>query len=493
MTSILVILLILALLTVLVVQATKAGQLISVLKNEAENEVADNKGLATSFALSGVVIILYAIISAAKNYHKFLPPPASEQGVWIQQIITVTLIITASVCLITNILLFYFAYKYYYRKDRKAYYYPDNNKLELAWTAIPAIVMITLVGLGLQKWFKVFSPTPKEAIIVEATGKQFAWIVRYGGKDNILGKRDFTLVNADNELGVNWNDAKSQDDFIADEIVLPVNKPVLFKIGALDVIHNFYLPEFRMMMDAVPGVPTQIWMRPTITTEEMRKIKNDPNFDYVVACNQLCGSAHYNMKKTVKIVSESEYNDWILKQKSYYETVVKPAMADKESSENTATSTVGSPYQKTLSNGVALKGAISTGIESRLITFIEDNTRQIDKTTWFSFDRLLFDTGKSTLKPQSSEQLNNMAEILKSFPNVHLKIGGYTDNVGNADNNMKLSDDRAKTVMAELVKRGIATERLDAEGYGDQHPVADNATDEGRAQNRRIDVRVTKK
>jgi cytochrome c oxidase subunit 2 len=492
MTSILVILLIFALLTILVVQATKAGQLISVLKNEAENEVSDNKGLATSFALSGVVIILYAIISAVKNYHKFLPPPASEQGVWIQEIITVTLIITAAVCLITNILLFYFAYKYYYRKDRKAYYYPDNNKLELAWTAVPAIVMIALVGLGLQKWFKVFSPTPKEAIIVEATGKQFAWIVRYGGLDGILGKRDFTLVNSENELGVNWNDAKSHDDIIADEIVLPVNKPVHFKIGALDVIHNFYLPEFRMMMDAVPGVPTQIWMRPTITTEEMRKIKNDPNFDYVVACNQLCGSAHYNMKKTVRIVSEAEYKDWLVKQKSYYENVVKPAMAEKgqnvSSTEESSTA-----FVKTLSNGVALVGAVSSGIEAKLISFIENKEKQVDKTTWFSFDRLLFDTGKSTLKPKSAEQLNNMAEILKSFPTVELKIGGYTDNVGNPDSNVKLSDDRAKTVMAELVNRGIAPERLKAEGYGEQHPVSSNDTEEGRAKNRRIDVRVTKK
>jgi outer membrane protein OmpA-like peptidoglycan-associated protein len=146
-----------------------------------------------------------------------------------------------------------------------------------------------------------------------------------------------------------------------------------------------------------------------------------------------------------------------------------------------------------LKNGVALVGALTTGIESKLITFIEDNNKMADKETWFSFDRLLFETGNSTLKPESQEQLSNMAEILKSYPNVELKIGGYTDNTEKADDNLKLSDERAKSVLAELVKRGIDQSRLKAEGYGDQFPVADNKTEEGRAMNRRIDVRVSKK
>ena len=128
-----------------------------------------------------------------------------------------------------------------------------------------------------------------------------------------------------------------------------------------------------------------------------------------------------------------------------------------------------------------------------MVTFINDKTKAVDKTTWFSFDRLLFETGKSTLKAESQEQLKNMSEILKAYPAVELKIGGYTDNVGDAKKNLALSDERAKSVLAELVKLGVEESRLKAEGYGDQHPVADNATDEGKAQNRRIDVRVTKK
>jgi len=133
------------------------------------------------------------------------------------------------------------------------------------------------------------------------------------------------------------------------------------------------------------------------------------------------------------------------------------------------------------------------GIERKLIAFIEDRNQAVDKETWFSFDRLVFDTGKATLKPESQEQINNINEILKAFPNVSLKFGGYTDNVGDPQANLKLSQARAETVMAEIVKLGIDKARLASEGYGDQHPVADNATEEGRQKNRRVDCRVTKK
>jgi outer membrane protein OmpA-like peptidoglycan-associated protein len=117
----------------------------------------------------------------------------------------------------------------------------------------------------------------------------------------------------------------------------------------------------------------------------------------------------------------------------------------------------------------------------------------VDKTTWFDFDRLLFDTGSATLRPESQEQLKNIAEILKAYPAVEVKVGGYTDNVGDAASNQKLSEDRAANVTKELVAMGSAQERLAAEGYGEQFAVGDNSTEEGRAQNRRISLRVTRK
>jgi OOP family OmpA-OmpF porin len=145
-----------------------------------------------------------------------------------------------------------------------------------------------------------------------------------------------------------------------------------------------------------------------------------------------------------------------------------------------------------LPDGVELN-VPQNGIENQLATFIADSSKPVDTTTWFNFDRLTFDTGKDTLQASSQEQLNNVAAILKAYPNVHVKIGGYTDNTGDATANLKLSDDRAKNVMDALVAAGIDSSRLESKGYGEEHPVASNDTEEGRAQNRRISLLVTQK
>ena len=133
------------------------------------------------------------------------------------------------------------------------------------------------------------------------------------------------------------------------------------------------------------------------------------------------------------------------------------------------------------------------GVEVRLLDFIQDPSKNADEITWFDFDRLLFDTDSAKLRPESQEQLRNIAAILIAYPNVHIKIGGYTDNTGDPQHNLKLSQDRADGVVTELVALGISPDRLEAQGYGDQYPVADNSTEEGRAKNRRISMRVTQK
>lgn len=156
------------------------------------------------------------------------------------------------------------------------------------------------------------------------------------------------------------------------------------------------------------------------------------------------------------------------------------------------TAELGEFTKKKLVSGTELN-IPANGIENKLIAFIEDASKAVDKTTWFSFDRLAFETGKSVLKPESQEQLKNIASVLTAYPKVNLKIGGYTDNTGDAKANLKLSQERANTVKAELVKLGIDAKRLESEGYGQEHPVASNDTEEGRAKNRRIDVRVTQK
>ena len=133
------------------------------------------------------------------------------------------------------------------------------------------------------------------------------------------------------------------------------------------------------------------------------------------------------------------------------------------------------------------------GVEARLLAFIQDPSKGVEPGTWFDFDRLLFNTDSATLRPESQEQLTNIAEILKAYPNDHIKIGGYTDNTGDPQSNLNLSQERANGVMAELVNLGISPDRLEAQGYGEQFPVADNSTEEGRAKNRRVSMRVTQK
>jgi OOP family OmpA-OmpF porin len=157
-----------------------------------------------------------------------------------------------------------------------------------------------------------------------------------------------------------------------------------------------------------------------------------------------------------------------------------------------AMSALGDFFKTKLPDGVELN-IPQYGIESKLINFLNDSSKPVDTTTWFNFDRLLFDTGKATLQPSSQEQLNNIAAILKAYPNVHVKIGGYTDNTGDPAANVALSEARAKNVMDALVAAGIDPSRLESKGYGDQYPVGDNNTEEGRAQNRRIALLVTQK
>jgi OOP family OmpA-OmpF porin len=137
--------------------------------------------------------------------------------------------------------------------------------------------------------------------------------------------------------------------------------------------------------------------------------------------------------------------------------------------------------------------APALGVEGKLIKYLNDSSAAVSDTTWFDFDRLLFDTGKATLQPASQEQVGNIGAILKAYPNVKIRLGGYTDNTGDAAANLTLSDERANGVMAQLVKLGIDPARLSAKGYGEVHPLADNATEEGRQKNRRISLNVTEK
>ena len=156
-----------------------------------------------------------------------------------------------------------------------------------------------------------------------------------------------------------------------------------------------------------------------------------------------------------------------------------------------ATPDLGRFVPRTLANGTSIM-IPERGVENRLLTFIM-SSQSPDSTTWFDFDRLLFDTGSATLQPQSDDQLRAVAAILKAHPNAHVKIGGYTDDVGAPADNLRLSEERAANVRAQLIGMGVEPDRIQAEGYGETHPVSDNSTDAGRAMNRRISMLVTQK
>jgi outer membrane protein OmpA-like peptidoglycan-associated protein len=153
---------------------------------------------------------------------------------------------------------------------------------------------------------------------------------------------------------------------------------------------------------------------------------------------------------------------------------------------------LGNFVHRRLPNSVDLN-VPENGVESRLLVFVQDPNARVGRLSWFDFDRLTFDSGSSTLRPDSKEQLDNIAAILVAYPNVRTKIAGYTDNVGTSEQNLALSRARAEKVKSELVARGIVSDRMDAEGYGEQNSAADNSTAEGRARNRRATMQVTQK
>jgi cytochrome c oxidase subunit 2 len=309
------------LLFVVLYQVGQASELSTILKEEEATNERRNKWMAWSFL--GMCFLLFAGIYYCHQYliGYNIPQPASNHGVEYEKMFKATLIVTGIVFVITQVLLFWFAYRYRYDKNRKAAFFVHSNKLELIWTTVPAIAMAILVVIGLKNWFNMTSNAPANAQQVEVIGKQFNWIMRYPGPDGKLGKRDFRLINdANNVLGLDWTDPNTKDDVIATngELHIAKDQPVELVIGSRDVIHDVGLPHFRMKMDAVPGIPTRLWFTPIITTEEMKKITGNPNFIYELSCDQMCGKGHYAMKGTVIVHTKAELTNWLKSQKSYY-------------------------------------------------------------------------------------------------------------------------------------------------------------------------------
>ena len=321
-------------------QAVRVFELSSALKGD-NPDVTDKDNNTHGLLLLFFLVFLFGgfLWLVLKYGDVLLPESASEHGKDIDNLWDISMGLIIIVFLITQPLLFVFSYLFRGNKSRKAVYMEHNNKLELFWTAIPAVVLAGLILYGLSTWINITSPdnSEQEPLVVEIVAKQFSWTARYSGGDNTLGYANVRLIEGANILGVDPDDEASLDDMVVNEVHLPVNKPVLFKFRSMDVIHSAYFPHFRAQMNCVPGTKTQFQFTPTITTAEMRqnpdmvtKVDNineiranagedSYDFDYILLCNKICGSAHYNMQLKIVVESEEEYNAWVKEQKSFAE------------------------------------------------------------------------------------------------------------------------------------------------------------------------------
>ena len=481
-----------ALLLLIIVQIAKVRDLSKKLRGTEEVEAT--AVASTGKGLLAFMAIFLIVTTASAYYYKnwilgFGPhESASEHGASIDSMMKWTLAVTYIAFLLTNFALFYYAYKFRTRKGHKALYLSHNNTVELVWTGIPAIVMTFLVVGGLDAWNDIMSDVgdDDQYMEIEATGIQFFWQMRYPGPDGLLGRKDFRLVSGSNVLGLDWTDPKTHDDILVNDVTLPVDQKVRVRITARDVLHDFYLPQFRVKMDAVPGLPTYFVFTPTKTTRDWRKSLSEyPEYqiedpenegqqlwetrNYELACAELCGKGHWSMARTVTILEQEDFDQWYSGQESFYENNIKGTDDDplfmaqikerRQEFNNQATT------------------ALSTADDT-------DNILNLQYVT--------FETGSAELTEDSKYQLDDAIKFLEREEEVSAMLMGHTDNTGDAAANLTLSNERARAVRRYLVVGGIDNSRLGSLGYGAERPVATNETEAGRERNRRTEFYIVK-
>ena len=491
-----------ALIAILFVQIGKVTELRDRLYGEEESQYNINSANA-NFGLFFLVLFLVGCIWSMLHYKNYMlgygpHQAASMHGGDVDWLFNTTTIVTGIVFFITQILLFWFAFKYRGRKGRKAVFMPHDTKLEIIWTTIPALVMAFLVIQGLMVWNNVMDDVKEgeEAIEIEATGMQFAWIMRYPGHDGVLGTRNYKLISPSNPLGQDWTDTKNLDDIVSSapgEIIkIPKGKKIRVRITARDVLHSFFLPHFRVKMDAVPGMPTYFVFTPKFTTQEYREklsrypeyqVPSDPDepdgpkawetFQYELACAELCGKGHYSMRRIFEVVEPAEWERWMEEQKSYYLTAIRKTDDD--------------PFKNQLLD-IEIKQR-AADFEAKVKSAL-DATEIDDKI--IRLDYVNFKTGSAELTPNSKYELENVVSMLKTHPAIVIEIGGHTDNTGNPLSNESLSQSRADAVANFISSKGIGADRYTAVGYGQNKPIESNDTAEGRAQNRRTEFKIIK-
>jgi cytochrome c oxidase subunit 2 len=262
-----------------------------------------------------VAIVLVLITVGSVVFHFWSPwwwtPVASNWG-GMDDTIILTFWITGAVFVAICFFVAYCVWKYRYQKDRKAEYKPEDKKLEFHLTWLTTVGVIALLAPGLVVWDKYIS-VPEDALKIEVVAYQWGWKYRLPGNDGILGKTDIKYIDDENPFGLIPGDKNAMDDFLVDSDVLhlEIDRPVKFELRSLDVLHNFYVPQFRGKMDIVPGLITYYWLTPTKTG------------DYEVLCAEFCGTGHYAMRGRVIVDEKEKYNEWIAKQITFEKFLAK--------------------------------------------------------------------------------------------------------------------------------------------------------------------------
>ena len=268
-----------------------------------------------------VTILLFLVIAGSVVFHILSPwwfsPLASNWGS-IDNSVLITFWVTGFVFVVLSLFLIYCVWKYRYKKNRKAEYKPENKKLEFILAFVSAIAVVVLLTPGLKVWNDFIKP-PKNAVAVEVLGYQWGWNYRLAGKDGVLGKTSIHNISDENPYGLYLDDPYGQDDLIVQDadLHLQLDKPVKLLLRSIDVLHNFYVPEFRAKMDLVPGLVTYYWLIPTRTGK------------YEVLCAELCGVAHYAMLGIISVDDEENYSNWLTEQQSFEQILAQNKIKNK--------------------------------------------------------------------------------------------------------------------------------------------------------------------
>jgi cytochrome c oxidase subunit 2 len=255
-----------------------------------------------------VPIALLAVALGSVAFHILSPwwwPPIASNWQYIDDTIDLTFWITGLVFVAIVVFMAYCAYRFRHREGQRAAYEPESRKLEIILTVVTAVGVAAMLAPGLVVWNR-FVDVPDDASKVEVVGQQWQWSFRLPGEDGRLGTTDTRFIGPDNPLGVNPDDPQGRDDVVIDTgaLHLPVGQPVQVLLRSKDVLHSFYVPEFRVKMDLVPGLVTRLWLTPTRTGT------------FQILCAELCGTGHAIMRGTVIVESEPAYQAWLREQQA---------------------------------------------------------------------------------------------------------------------------------------------------------------------------------